>query len=184
MKEQIKEKVQEYLEIAREEYPELPIVDIPVYFDLKSVTTAGQYRLSKGKHFLRFNLHYMKIEENREMFFEDLIPHEVAHYITTLLEIKNLKHHKMNKHYKKLYRDHGTVWQYVMSIFGIVNAKRCHSMIAPKIEDKKNRYRFIYKCNCDEHKLTSYRHKQLQKNPNYYVCKNCETTLKFSHEEI
>ncbi|MEC4768367.1 SprT-like domain-containing protein [Halomonas sp. CUBES01] len=138
---------------CREVYPGLPRPGI--WFDLKGAS-AGQAHLGRGG--LRFNPVLMS--ENRRAFFDEVIPHEMAHWLVFHLENgPRLK-------------PHGREWQAVMrDLFGL----------APRVTHRFDIARaqpapYRYQCGCRQHQLTARRHALVVKGRRYR-CRHCAQTL-------
>lgn len=136
-----------------------------VLFNLRG-RAAGQLRYQRGAYLqapiLRFNTQLLMA--NRQAFFEEVIPHEVAHlaaYSAFGLGI----------------RPHGKEWRYVMNqCFGLV-ARVTHNFEL----ELKPRKRFHYACACPElkHELSIIRHNRIQRGQNQYLCRRCQQALSF-----
>ena len=97
---------------------------------------------------------------NKQEFFQQVIPHEVAHLITF-------------QQYGKV-RPHGKEWQRVMIDVFQRPALTTHQL---DINDVVGR-QFAYQCQCTIHKLTIRRHNKVLKG-NRYRCKLCQSLLHF-----
>ena len=97
--------------------------------------------------------------QNRSEFFEQVIPHEVAHLITF-------------QFYGKV-RPHGQEWQAVMQCVFKKDAVTTHSF---NIDDVIGKL-FMYACECQSHKLTIRRHNKVLKGERY-LCRRCKSSLK------
>jgi len=97
---------------------------------------------------------------NREAFFDQVIPHEVAHLITFQL-------------YGKV-RPHGKQWQYVMENVFKRPALTTHQLDTTEVAGKQ----FSYRCSCTFHQLTIRRHNKVLKGQRY-LCKKCHSELVF-----
>lgn len=146
-------RVTEALERAREVYPGLPAPG--VWFDLKGAS-AGQAHLGRGG--LRFNP--VLLRENRAIFFAEVIPHELAHWLVFHLQDgPRLK-------------PHGREWQAVMrELFALV-PRVTHRLDVSRARPAPYRYR----CRCGDHHFTPQRHAQRQKGRRYR-CRQCADTL-------
>jgi SprT protein len=95
---------------------------------------------------------------NKEEFFEQVIPHEVAHLITFQL-------------YGKV-RPHGKEWQHIMEKVFKRPAATTHQLDIKDVVGKL----FTYQCACTTHQLTIRRHNKVQKGCEYR-CKSCRKAL-------
>lgn len=98
--------------------------------------------------------------KNREAFFEQVIPHEVAHLIAF-------------QHYGRV-RPHGKQWQYIMTQAFKRPALTTHQLDTSEVAGKQ----FNYRCLCTSHQLSIRRHNKVLKG-NRYLCKNCRSELVF-----
>lgn len=96
---------------------------------------------------------------NKEEFFQQVIPHEVAHLITFQL-------------YGKV-RPHGEEWQQVMITVFKRPALTTHQLDIKDVMGKQ----FVYHCACTKHNLTIRRHNKALKG-NFYRCKLCQSLLR------
>jgi len=97
---------------------------------------------------------------NRKEFFEQVIPHEVAHLITFQL-------------YGRV-RPHGKEWQHVMVNVFRRPALTTHQLDITDVVGKQ----FTYRCACTTHQLTIRRHNKVLKGESYQ-CRHCRTLLAF-----
>lgn len=149
----VQERVHEALGRCREVYPELPAPR--VWFDLKGAS-AGQAHLGKGG--LRFNP--VLLEGNRSAFFDDVIPHEMAHWLVF---------HLANGPRLK---PHGREWKSVMrDLFGL------EPKVTHQFDIKHSQVRpYHYRCHCQSHYFTARRHSLVLKGRRYR-CRDCAQTL-------
>jgi SprT protein len=127
---------------------------IPSRCDIKG-KVAGYYCFKNGQKYLRFNPSIYK--ENKDTY-DDVIVHEVAHYVT----------HELYPGSKP----HGKEWKGVMRSLG-KEPERCH---AYKVTPARKLKTFKYKCDCMEYELTSIRHNKILKG-HYYTCQKCKSRL-------
>lgn len=146
-------RVTEALERAREVYPALPAPG--VWFDLKGAS-AGQAHLGRGG--LRFNP--ILLRENRAIFFAEVIPHEMAHWL--VFHLQNGPRLK----------PHGREWQAVMRDLFALAPQVTHRLDVSRARPAPYRYR----CGCSEHYFTPQRHAQHRKGRRYR-CRQCADTL-------
>lgn len=151
-----RQRVAQALQRCREVYPMLPAPG--VWFDLKGAS-AGQAHLGRGG--LRFN--NVLLNDNRSAFFEDVIPHEMAHWLVFHLDNgPRLK-------------PHGREWQAVMrDLFGLA-PRVTHRF---DIQHAQNRP-YHYRCGCQTHQFTARRHTLVLKGRDYR-CRNCGQSLVYT----
>ncbi len=150
------ERVVQALARCREVYPALPAPK--VWFDLKGAS-AGQAHLGRGG--LRFNPVLLK--DNRQAFFDEVIPHEMAHWLVF---------HLANGTRLK---PHGREWQSVMrNLFGLV------PRVTHRFDIQRSQPRpYRYECGCQVHHFTARRHALVVKGRRYR-CRHCDQTLVYS----
>lgn len=139
--------------------PALPCPNI--WFDLKGAS-AGQANMRRRG--LRFNP--VLLAENREAFFEEVIPHEMAHWL--VFHLKNGSRMK----------PHGREWQTVMrQLFGV------SPRVTHRFDIGQAQYRpYRYQCGCQQHVFTPQRHAQVNRGRRY-CCRNCAQTLVYCGRE-
>jgi len=116
------------------------------------VTTAGR---AFGTYLVDFNESLFK--KHPQNFINDVIPHEVAHIVTS-----------------KLYpgaSPHGKEWKSVMLFFG-VEPNRCHAMQVTK----RRQRRWDHSCGCMVHKVATVTHNRIQKGVQYR-CNKCKNVI-------
>jgi SprT protein len=132
-----------------------------VWFDLRGAS-AGQAHLGRGG--LRLNP--VLLGENRQAFFDEVIPHEMAHWL--VFHLKNGPRLK----------PHGREWKTVMrDLFGLVPSVTHrfdiqHAQVAPH----------RYECGCRVHRFTTRRHALVLKGRRYH-CRSCAKTLVYKPED-
>lgn len=149
------ERVEQALQRCCEVYPTLPAPK--VWFDLRGAS-AGQAHLGRGG--LRFNP--VLLSDNRCAFFEDVIPHEMAHWL--VFHLANGPHLK----------PHGREWQRVMrDLFGLA------PRVTHRFDIKRSQSRpYHYRCRCQTHYFTARRHALVLKG-RHYRCRDCDQRLVF-----
>jgi SprT protein len=110
--------------------------------------------------FKRIELSEQLFLENIESFFENTIPHEVAHILTEIL-------------YPNAKQDHGPEWKSVMRELGI-EPVRCHNYDTSSCY---NDTRIRYNCVCSTHHLLSKIRHNKAKLGTEYSCGTCKTRL-------
>ncbi|MFC7367051.1 SprT-like domain-containing protein [Vreelandella zhaodongensis] len=149
-------RVDEALQRCREVYPTLPAPG--VWFDLKGAS-AGQAHLGRGG--LRFNP--VLLSDNRQVFFDEVIPHEMAHWLVF---------HLANGTRLK---PHGREWQAVMrDLFGLA-PNVTHQLDIQYAQPRP----YCYQCGCQTHRFTAKRHSLVVKGRRYR-CRHCDQTLVYS----
>ena len=130
---------------------------------------AGQHVTSKSE--IRYNVGLAT--ENWENFLENIVIHEVAHYVTY-----NLYGTLRTRKGKII--SHGDKWKYVMTKLGCKNIKRCHTYDVSKVSQSrtKSTARFQYKCDCRFHNLKQLKHKRARLGTSY-ICNVCHTKAIF-----
>ena len=137
---------------------QLPV--IPVHFDLKG-RIAGMYRVKQQQKEIRYNPWIFS------RYFDDnlanTVPHEVAHYVVhTTFPDRRVK-------------PHGTEWQLTMKSLGYAPTVTCGYDFAGLPGRQVKRY--DYRCGCQSHRLTSYRHLRVQRRSAEYRCRQCGEAL-------
>ena len=147
--------------IAKAKGYDLPKIEID--WSLKGMV-AGMFCTQFARRFFKVNLTLAK--DNLEDYLKQTVPHEFSHYIVRAVAAKNIFGRP---------KPHGREWKNVMiRVFGL-DPKRCHSYDV----SVRRGCRFEYKCACQSFKLGPTRHRRLQRNPQYYKCKNCRGYLTF-----
>ncbi|MEI6896118.1 MAG: SprT family zinc-dependent metalloprotease [Psychromonas sp.] len=98
--------------------------------------------------------------KNKDVFFKQVMPHEVAHLLAFQL-------------YGRV-RPHGKEWQYVMEHVFKCPAETTHQLDITAVLGKQ----FNYRCACTTHQLTIRRHNKVLKGNNY-LCKHCQSVLHY-----
>ncbi len=143
-----------------ETYYELKLPGVDVKFDLRG-QSAGQARIARhGPALIRYNP--TLLVENGEDFIATTVPHEVAHVIAYL-------------HFGPRIRPHGPEWRSVMAFFG-ADSSRCHGYDTGRARLRRLS-RYLYRCDCREHQLTSIRHNRILRGQRYH-CRICGSELK------
>ncbi|SDN80838.1 SprT-like domain-containing protein [Vreelandella arcis] len=145
-------------QLCREVYPALP--NPSVWFDLTGAS-AGQAHLGRGG--LRFNS--VLLNENRRAFFDEVIPHEMAHWLVFHLQDGTRL------------KPHGREWKTVMrDLFGLT-PRVTHRFDISRAQPAPYRYQ----CGCQQHQLTPRRHALVVKGRRYR-CRHCAQTLVYCAE--
>lgn len=149
-------KVEELIKLARKIYNrefKMPGVS----FELTG-TTAGKAYCGRDL----ISLNYVLFKENEKDFYEDTIPHEIAHLITWAL-------------YGRKAKAHGAEWKKVMLSIG-ASPSRCHNYDVSSVRKKKSGYNYVCKCNI-VHTLTKARHTKIANGYSSVICKKCKSQL-------
>lgn len=153
----LNQEVSRTLALARNSFPLKTFPEPKIKMDLTG-KTAGMYDCKKN--ILRFNLNLML--ENKEDFIYNTVPHEVAHFVT----------HVIDKHSKP----HGVTWQAIMNLFGIPNPQVYHYYAVASVKKRKRPY--VYQCSCRKYFFTKIRHRHAQDGIRYY-CSICHGNLQY-----
>lgn len=131
----------------------------PSYLFNQRGRSAGTAHLQKN--LIKFNpVLYL---QNKTIFIEQVVAHEIAHLITYQLFGK--------------VRPHGKEWQNIMTQVFKLPAATTHQLDIKDVQGKL----FAYRCLCTEHQLTIRRHNNIQKGTRY-LCKKCKSSLTLSIE--
>ena len=132
----------------------------PTYFFNQRGRSAGSAHLQKN--LIKFNpILYL---QNKAIFIEHVVAHEIAHLITYQL-------------YGKV-KPHGKEWQQIMTQVFHLPANTTHQLDITDVQGKL----FIYHCSCSQHQLTIRRHNNIKKGTRY-LCRKCKSALVFSEQE-
>ena len=125
-----------------------------------------------GRAFYRGEINYNTLIyiQNKEIFLQSTVPHEVAHLVASYLAKGN---------WLKL-KPHGKEWKNVMMAFGVTNITRCHSYDVSQIKRHKAPLDrpFVYTCGCRNFYFTSIKHRRMLNGQNRF-CLACHKSLKF-----
>lgn len=144
----------------------LPQPKFEVRFDLRGQSAGQLRRYDDGRLVIRYNLPMALLQP--QAFEQETVPHEVAHLVTWLCHGRRAK-------------PHGTEWQTVMRFFGVDQPSRCHSF-NPATTSTRQQRRWRYQCDCQEHELSSVRHKRASRGQ-VYVCRKCQAELRLASEQ-
>ncbi|MFT4993231.1 MAG: SprT protein [Paraglaciecola sp.] len=116
---------------------------------------AGCARLQANE--LRFNR--ILLNDNYQLFMDEVVPHEVCHLITYQL-------------YGRV-KPHGAQWQRLMAVLFDLKGATRHAMDVSKVQGKS----FEYMCQCGPVTLTIRRHNKVLANKQRYICRRCKQIL-------
>lgn len=126
----------------------------------KSGRNAGSAFLSQN----RINFNRVLLAHNADEYFNEVIPHEVAHLLCFKL-------------YGRV-KPHGNEWQQIMRETFQCEPQTRHSMDTAPLNLKT----VAYKCHCDSHQLSRIRHNKVLHNKARYRCRRCNTELTLATE--
>jgi SprT protein len=170
MKAQVVKKVNDLL-VVFENKADMRLNYVPEIKFTKKGTTAGtcSFNMVTGSCVLNFNMDILR--NNFDTFIEDIVVHEVAHYLTDRLHGVVMRGKRVSHH--------GKEWKYMMRFLGAKEIKRCHSYRVDKISHKKVK-RFRYSCGCNaKHIVSTVTHNRIQRGQQVYGCKYCREEIKF-----
>lgn len=143
---------------------QLPPLQVEIRFDLRG-TAAGQVRMRSGSALIRYNTALLNLHPTQ--FIAETVPHEVAHVVA------------FTKHGGRI-RPHGGEWQAVMRHFG-VEPSRCHRFDVSRLRTRSLQ-RFLYRCGCGSHEISSIRHNRIRRQGTVYLCRRCRQPLRHETE--
>lgn len=120
-----------------------------------SGTRAGTAFLHQN----RVNFHRTLLSHYPQAYFDQVIPHEVAHIIVHQL-------------YGRV-KPHGYEWRHIMQSVFQCAVEVTHSLDMSVL----NKPTWPYKCECAEHALTARRHNAIARGKAKYRCRQCGTAL-------
>lgn len=133
-----------------------------------SLALAGQkagelciQKITWHRRLYKLRLNQPLFEQHQEYFFQQVIPHEIAHLVVDRLHLRRTK-------------PHGPEWQMVMrECFGC-EPHAYHTL--PTTKARIHQREYLYHCSCQQHYLTARRHASAQKGGRY-ICRACRQTL-------
>ncbi|MFB1486437.1 MULTISPECIES: SprT-like domain-containing protein [unclassified Thiocapsa] len=138
---------------------------VEIRFDLRG-TSAGQARMrNESFAIIRYNATLLGLHPTQ--FVAETVPHEVAHVVAFVK-------------YGPRIRPHGPEWQAVMRHFG-VEPSRCHCYDVSKLRTRSLQ-RFLYRCSCGTHEISSIRHNRICREGAVYLCRRCRQPLRHETE--
>jgi SprT protein len=102
--------------------------------------------------------------------FENTVIHEIAHLATNNL-FPNAKQY------------HGPEFRWVMRQMGGSGETYHNYDVSSVKKDRKAQKRYVYKCSCQEHKISGRKHSAI-KNGSVYRCVKCRDTIKYTMKSM
>jgi len=169
LKKLVIEKINNLVEGAKKDYPQLYDIVIPEIKFTKRGKVSGcvEYEYESVK---AFNFNMVLLRENTESFLETTVPHEIAHFLVHFL-------HGFSYTRSGRRIIHGKNWKNMMRYLG-VDPNRCHSYNTDNCTTRRLK-KFTYKCGCRSYELTSIRHNRVMKGTANYRCKHCGQSLEY-----
>jgi len=161
MRDKILSKVEECFLIAEKFYGKSFPRPTEIIFK-RNGTTAGYCRINGSKTIRELMFQLDLAEDNPDDFINQIVPHELSHYIQFY-------------HYGFNLTPHGREWKYVMRNVYRLNPDRCHSYDI-NVTKVKRQTRHEYKCPCRTFKLTTTMHNKIQRGE-YRSCLSCGQRL-------
>ncbi|UOD35322.1 SprT-like domain-containing protein [Deferribacteraceae bacterium V6Fe1] len=129
----------------------LTLLGVKISYDLKGLK-AGLFNPKSDEIKLNGKL----CTEFPERMADEVLVHEVAHFVT-------------NKVFKNS-KPHGSEWKHIAMLLGLDKPKATHDM---PVKPVRQFQRYKYKCRCGIHNITSVRHKRIITKKAKYSCKRC-----------
>lgn len=137
------------------------------YFQDEIKTPQISYKLKgkvAGKAYLQLwqiRLNPQLLIENQQAYLDDVIAHEFAHLLA----------------YQKYGRvkPHGQQWQAIMRHIFKRPAQTTHQFDITSVQGET----FTYRCQCQIHQLSQQRHRKVTQQKTRYLCRTCQSELKF-----
>ena len=129
----------------------------PAYLFNQRGRSAGSAHLQKN--LIKFNP--VLYQQNKAIFIEHVVAHEIAHLITYQLFGR--------------VKPHGKEWQNIMRQVFKLPANTTHQLDITDVQGKL----FTYRCLCSEYQLTIRRHNNIRKGT-IYQCRKCKSPLTIS----
>jgi SprT protein len=142
-------------------------MSVEIKLDLESVRNLGLCKTKKNSFSIHLN--QKLLEHYEDKYIDEVFTHEYAHAV-----VKTIFGHKV--------KPHGKEFKYICSILGIEGKAKTNSFADFKGYSRKSEYRWVYKCDCTEHTLSTKRHNKIKKLGNIYRCSKCKEILYFTYE--
>lgn len=146
----VKAKIEVLENIVKDRFG-LTLLELKISYDLEGLK-AGVFNPKTNEIKLNGKL----CEEFPERMANEVLVHEVAHFITNNLF--------------KISKPHGSEWKRIAMILGLNKPKATHDM---PVKPARLFQRYKYKCRCGIHKITSIRHNRIISKKAKYTCKRC-----------
>lgn len=129
-------------------------------------TTAGQacYKLNKLK------VNFVLYKQNKLDYLWNTIGHEVAHLIA--YQVFGAAALRRNHH--------GAEWKLVMRSLGLA-PDRCHQYDTSEVKRKVTIQKFMYRCSCREHNVSTVKHNRMKSGTRRYICLHCRGPIVFQN---
>lgn len=112
-----------------------------------------------------------------ELYIKEVFIHEYAHFVINRI-------YPTWYNWRKKIQPHWKEFKIICSYFWI-NWKATTNLFKESeiFKNKKDNRKYIYWCNCQEHKITTRRHNLIENKKKKYICKNCKNPLNFKYKE-
>ncbi len=138
------------------------LAPVEITFDVRG-SAWGYYVRDRDRRRIRYNPWLFA------RYFEDglneTVPHEVAHYVVEQL------------HPGRRVAAHGAEWRAVMRLFGFSTPRATHRHSLDGIPVRRQQ-RFLYRCGCRQHELSTTRHLRILGRRMEYRCRACGEILR------
>ena len=135
-----------------------------VRFDIDGA--AWGYYMRRGKkRWIRYNP--LLFSRYYEEGLNETVPHEVAHYVVDCIDDSVAGKRSM---------PHGAEWKSVMKFLGVSNPRATATYDTSGLNIRRQN-RYVYRCGCRNHELTTTRHKRVLRGQ-HYLCRVCGDELK------
>jgi SprT protein len=134
-----------------------------VKINLKGSRLIGQC-IKEGRKSYLIRLHIKLLREFGQKYIKDVLTHEFAHAVQMELFAKS--------------KPHGREWKSVMESLSGAPYKKSNINYSLKNDRIFKTYR--YKCDCQEHLITSIRHNKIIRGSSVYKCKKCGQILELA----
>jgi SprT protein len=161
VKDAIFAEIQKAKKIAESKGYEFP--PFVVRFDLKG-TNAGyaEWKWTGINYSYCVKINMDIANDNLETYLKRTVNHELAH----ILQFK----------YNRGSKPHGREWDHFCRVLTGSTMSRCHDYAVSHLRRKKNVKRYLYKCDCRTHQISSTVHNRIM-NKQEYFCKSCKGKL-------